>query len=62
MTSIPWLEILTSTLMTFAGLSLVCLPVAVAAVRDVEITRDHVARYFAYMLLASWALSLLAAA
>lgn len=62
MTNIPWNDLIKGTLMAFFGLSMVCLPVAVAAVRDVEITRAHVGRYFGYILAISLTLSLLAVA
>jgi len=62
MSTIPWNDLIKGTLMAFFGLSMVCLPVAVAAVRDTEVTRAHVARYFSYMLAISLFLALLSIA
>jgi len=58
----PWLEILISTLIAFCGLGLHGLVFAMLATQDKEITRASVARYFGYILLISFAFSVLAAA
>ena len=62
MFSIPWLEIITSTLIAFCGLSLHGLVFAMLATQDKDITRAGVARYFGYVLFISFAFSVLAAA